>query len=216
MQVARKTLVPKTIGPKTLAPKAIGRSAAALLSAALLAGALGAASPASAADYVIDTERGHASVNFRIKHLGFSWLTGRFDDFSGTFTFDEAKPEASKVNVEINTDSVNTNHGERDKHLRGEDFLDTAKFPKATFESTSVAIDGDKATIKGNLTLHGVTKEVTIVAERVGGGSDPWGGYRDGFTGTTSLPLKDFDINFDLGPASKEVELTLNIEGIRQ
>jgi polyisoprenoid-binding protein YceI len=182
---------------------------------ALLAAAL-AASPAAAADYVIDTDKAHASINFRIKHLGFSWLTGRFDEFAGTFSFDEAKPEASKVKVEIDTDSINSNHAERDKHLRGKDFLDTASYPKAAFESTSVKVDGDKATIIGNLTLHGVTKEVKIAAERVGGGEDPWGGYRQGFTGTTRIPLKDFGINFDLGPAAKEVELTLNIEGIRQ
>ena len=172
--------------------------------------------PAAAADYVIDTAKAHASIQFRIKHLGFSWLTGRFDDFSGTFAFDEAKPETSKVKVEINTDSVNSNHAERDKHLRGKDFLDTANFPKATFESTGVKLDANKATITGNLTLHGVTKQIAIEAERVGGGSDPWGGYREGFSGTTSLPLKDFGINFDLGPAAKEVELTLNVEGIRQ
>jgi len=199
-----------------VARKSFARSSAALLSAALIAAAAGVSHPVAAADYVIDTEKGHASINFRIKHLGFSWLTGRFDDFSGTFTFDEANPAASKVNVEINTDSINTNHGERDKHLRGKDFLDTAKFPKATFESTSVAVNGDKATITGNLTLHGVTKQITIEAERVGGGKDPWGGYREGFSGTTTLPLKDFDINFDLGPASKEVELTLEIEGVRK
>jgi polyisoprenoid-binding protein YceI len=183
---------------------------------ALLAAALAATSPAAAADYVIDTAKAHASINFRIKHLGFSWLTGRFDEFAGTFSFDEANPAASKVKVEINTDSVNSNHAERDKHLRGKDFLDTASYPKAAFESTSVKVDGDKATIIGNLTLHGVTKEVKIAAERVGGGEDPWGGYRQGFTGTTRIPLKDFGINFDLGPAAKEVELTLNIEGIRQ
>ena len=172
--------------------------------------------PAAAADYVIDTDKGHASIQFRIKHLGFSWLTGRFDTFSGTFAFDEAKPEMSKVKVEINTDSVNSNHAERDKHLRGKDFLNTANFPKATFESTGVKLDGNKATITGNLTLRGVTKPIAIAAERVGGGSDPWGGYREGFTGTTSLPLKDFGVVFDLGPAAKEVELTLNIEGVRQ
>jgi polyisoprenoid-binding protein YceI len=183
---------------------------------ALLAAALAATSPAAAADYVIDTAKAHASINFRIKHLGFSWLTGRFDEFAGTFSFDEANPAASKVKVEINTDSVNSNHAERDKHLRGKDFLDTANHPKAVFESTSVKAAGDKATIVGNLTLRGVTKEVTIAAERVGGGEDPWGGYRQGFTGTTRIPLKDFGINFDLGPASKEVELTLNIEGVRQ
>jgi polyisoprenoid-binding protein YceI len=184
-------------------------------SLALIA-ALLTSGPAAAADYVIDTDKSHASIQFRIKHLGFSWLTGRFDDFSGTFAFDEAKPETSKVKVEINTDSVNSNHAERDKHLRSKDFLNTANFPKATFESTSVKLDGNKATITGNFTLRGVTKQIAIAAERVGGGADPWGGYREGFTGTTSLPLKDFGIVFDLGPASKEVELTLNIEGVRQ
>lgn len=174
------------------------------------------AGPATAADYVIDTAKSHASINFRIKHLGFSWLTGRFDDFSGTFSFDEANPEASKVRVEVNTDSINSNHAERDKHLRGREFFDTATYPKAVFESTSVRMNGDKATIVGNLTLHGVSKEIAIEAERVGGGADPWGGYRQGFVGTTQIPLKDFGIDFDLGPASKEVELTLNVEGIRQ
>ena len=183
---------------------------------ALAAAAVLFAGPASAADYVIDTAKSHASINFRIKHLGYSWLTGRFDKFNGTFSFDEAKPEASKVKVEIDTDSVNSNHAERDKHLRDADFLDTSKFPKATFESTEVKLDGDKATITGNLTLRGVTKPVEIVATRVGGGSDPWGGYREGFTGTTSLPLKDFGINFDLGPSATAVDLDLNIEGIRQ
>lgn len=173
--------------------------------------------PATAADYVIDTKNAHASITFRIKHLGFSWLTGRFDRFSGTFSFDEKNPDASKVKVEIDTASVDTNHAERDKHLRAADLLDTDKFPSATFESTSVKADGpDKAKITGKLTLHGVTKEIMIDAARIGGGKDPWGGYRDGFTGTTELTLADFGINRDLGPAAKTIELTLNIEGIRQ
>ena len=181
-----------------------------------LVAALALIGPAAAADYVIDTAKAHASINFRIKHLGYSWLTGRFDDFSGTFTFDEANPQASKVKVVVNTDSVNSNQAERDKHLRNKDFLDTAQFPTATFESTSVKLDGDKATITGNLTLHGVTKEIAIEAVRVGGGEDPWGGYRDGFSGTTRIPLKDFGITFNLGPASTEVELALEVEGVRQ
>jgi polyisoprenoid-binding protein YceI len=186
------------------------------ISLALVALTLAIAGPASAADFVIDTAKSHASINFRIKHLGFSWLTGRFDDFSGTFAYDEKSPAASKVKVEINTDSINSNHAERDKHLRSKEFLDTANYPKAIFESTAVKMNGDKATIVGNLTLHGVTKEIEIAAEPVGGGDDPWGGYRQGFTGTTRIPLKDFGINFDLGPASQEVELTLNIEGVRK
>jgi polyisoprenoid-binding protein YceI len=188
----------------------------ALAVAALSLGALSAAGPARAADYLIDTAKGHASINFRIKHLGYSWLTGRFDTFGGSFAFDEKDPAAAKVKVAIDTASINSNHGERDKHLRGKDFLDVAEFPKATFESTSVKINGDKATITGNLTLRSVTKEVVIEAERIGGGADPWGGYREGFAGTTRFALKDFGINFDLGPASKEVELQLNVEGVRQ
>src|SRR5690349_13318969 len=98
--------------------------------------------PASAADYVIDTKNAHASITLRIKHLGFSWLTCRFDKFSGNFTFDDKNPDASKVKVEIDTTSIDTNHAERDKHLRAADLLDTDKFPTATFESTSVKASG--------------------------------------------------------------------------
>lgn len=173
--------------------------------------------PAFAADYVIDMKGAHASINFRVKHLGFSWLTGRFDKFSGNFSFDEKNPDASKVKVEIDTASVSTNHGERDKHLRSADFLDVSAFPTATFESTKVTSSAPgKATIVGNLTLHGVTKEVTIEASRVGGGDDPWGGYREGFEGSTTLNLADYAIKKDLGPASKQVELVLHVEGVRQ
>jgi polyisoprenoid-binding protein YceI len=172
---------------------------------------------ASAADYTIDTKGAHASINFRIKHLGFSWLTGRFDQFSGTFSYDEKAPDASKVSVEIDTTSVNSNHAERDKHLRGTDFLDVTKFPKATFVSKSVAPAGEgKATITGDLTLRGVTKEIKIDAAYVGGGADPWGGNRTGFTGTAKFALADYGINFNLGPASKEVELTLEVEGVQK
>ena len=119
--------------------------------------------------------------------------------------------------MEIDTASVNSNHAERDKHLRSDDFLDVAKFPNATFVSTSVEPAGDgKATITGDLTLHGVTKEVKIDATFVGAGEDPWGGYRAGFTGTTKLTLADFAIKRDLGPSAKDVELILDVEGVRQ
>jgi len=188
-----------------------------VLSALCLLPFLAISQPASAADYVIDTKGQHAAINFRVKHLGFSWLTGRFDKFSGTFSYDPAKPEASKLKVEIDTASVSSNHGERDKHLRSADFLEVDKFPTATFESTSVKPTGDgKAQITGKLTLHGVTKEVVLDAEHVGGGADPWGGQRDGFHGTTKLLLSDFAIKKDLGPASKEVELILDVEGVKQ
>lgn len=192
-----------------------GTVAVAAISAALLVGF--AATSAGAAEYVIDRKGSHAFINFRIKHLGFSWLSGRFDNFTGKFSYDEAAPEKSKVRVEIDVASINSNHAERDKHLRNADFLNVSKFPTAVFESTSVTPMGDgKAKVTGNLTLRGVTKEIAFEAQHVGGGKDPWGGYRDGFTGKVSLPLKDFGITHNLGPASQEVELTLDIEGVRQ
>ncbi|MBO3277806.1 YceI family protein [Pseudomonas schmalbachii] len=178
--------------------------------------ALFSAGQAMAAEYKIDKEGQHAFIEFRIQHLGYSWLYGRFDDFDGAFTFDEKNPSADKVKVTINTNSVNTNHAERDKHLRSPDFLNVGKHPTATFESTSVKTASNDAEITGNLTLNGVTKPVTIKAQLIGQGDDPWGGYRAGFHGSTTLKLKDFNIQKDLGPASQEVELVLSVEGVRQ
>lgn len=174
------------------------------------------AGAATAADYKIDKQGQHAFVQFRIQHLGYSWLYGTFRDFDGTFTFDEADPSKDKVNVTINTNSVDTNHAERDKHLRSGDFLNVSKFPQATFVSTGVKKDGDELDITGNLTLNGVTKPVTLEAKKLGEGKDPWGGYRAGFEAETEIALKDFNITTDLGPASQKVELMISLEGIRQ
>lgn len=184
---------------------------------ALALGSVLLAGQAMAADYVIDKQGQHAFVNFKISHLGYSWLWGTFKDFDGTFSFDAAKPEASKVSVTLKTASLDSNHAERDKHLRGEDFLNVAKHPMATFESTSVKSTGEgTADITGNLTLNGVTKPVVIAAKFLGEGDDPWGGYRAGFEGSTTLKLKDFDIKMDLGPASQTVDLIISVEGVRQ
>ena len=156
---------------------------------------------AVAADYKIDKEGQHAFVNFRIQHLGYSWLYGTFKDFDGTFTFDEKNP---------------ANHAERDKHLRSAEFLNVTKFPKATFTSTDVKKDGDKLNITGNLTLNGVTKPVTLDAKLIGQGDDPWGGKRAGFEAAGKIHLKDFNITTDLGPASQDVELVISVEGVQQ
>jgi polyisoprenoid-binding protein YceI len=170
-----------------------------------------------AADYVIDREGQHAFVNFKISHLGFSWMYGGFNDFDGRFNWDAANPEASQVEVTLKTASVDTNHAERDKHLRSGDFLNVDQHPTATFVSRKVvSTDGESMDIIGDLTLNGVTREVTVDAEFIGEGEDPWGAYRAGFAGTTQIKLKDYNIKMDLGPASEEVELILSIEGIRQ
>ena len=174
-------------------------------------------STANAADYKIDMKGAHASINFKIQHLGYSWLTGRFNDFSGDFSYDEDNLKASDIMVTIDTSSLDTNHAERDKHLKSDEFLNVDKYPEAKFVSTSIESTGEgEMTVTGDFTLHGVTKSITIDAKKVGEGDDPWGGYRAGFTGTTKLALKDFGIDYDLGPASQEVMLTLNIEGVKQ
>ena len=183
----------------------------------ILAATIMIPSVVSAADYKIDAEGAHASINFKIKHLGYSWLTGRFDSFSGMFSYDAANPEASRIQVEIDTASLDSNHAERDKHLKGGDFLDADSFPAATFVSSAYkVIDENNGEISGELTLHGVSQTITFPVEKIGEGEDPWGGYRAGFSGKTSLKLSDYGINYNLGPASTEVELALHIEGIRQ
>lgn len=171
----------------------------------------------AAAEYQIDTRGAHASIIFKIPHLGYSTLVGRFDQFSGYFSYDDANPNESAVSVVVDTKSLNSNHAERDKHLRSKDFLDVEQYPRATFTSTRVIATGeDTLEIEGELTLHGVTNPITIEAIKIGEGKDPWGGYRAGFSGSTVLRLKDFGIAERLGPASTEVTMELHVEGIRQ
>jgi polyisoprenoid-binding protein YceI len=188
-----------------------------ILATSLLAVGLLTGTAAYAEDYTIDTEGMHASVQFRIKHLGYSWLYGRFDKFSGDFSYDEKKPEDAKVEVTVDTNSINTNNAERDKHLSSSELLDVKKFPEAKFVSTKFtpATDGT-AKLEGNLTLHGITKPLTIDVQDIGAGPDPWGGFRHGFLGNTKFALADFGIEKDLGPASKEVEMILSVEGVRK
>lgn len=171
---------------------------------------------ALAAEYEIDIEGMHAAVQFRIYHLGYSVLTGRFNDFGGTFTWDKDNPEASSINVTIKTASIDSNHAERDKHLREADFLDVEKYPEATFESTQYDGDASGGKVHGILTLHGVSKPITLDVKYIGEGDDPWGGYRAGFEGNVTLRRADFGMDYNLGPRSEEMELDLYIEGVRK
>lgn len=188
---------------------------AAVVSMALVAGTVQANTESGS--YAFDVDGQHQFVMFKISHLGYSWLYGRFNEFDGNFTYDAENPEQSKVSVTVQTDSIDTNHAERDKHLRSDDFLGVDQYPEATFESTRIEKTGEKtAKVHGDLTLHGVTREVTLDMEQIGYGDDPWGGYRMGFAGSTEIRLADFGIDYDLGPASETLELILSIEGVKQ
>ena len=175
------------------------------------------ATPLHASKYAIDTDGMHAFIHFSIPHLGYSNLIGRFNRFSGSFDYDAEKPEESKIEVTIETASIDSNHAERDKHLREEEFLYVSKYPEAKFVSSSYEPQSaETGILKGNLTLRGVTRPVTIEVTKIGEGPDPWGGYRVGFTGTTRIALADFGITKFLGKKSTEVELVLDIEGVRR
>jgi len=182
-----------------------------LLTIALALG-FGATGQVFAADYIIDT-KGHAFVTFRASHLGYSYIMGRFNDFSGSYTFDADSPSDSSIQVTIDADSVDTNHAERDKDLRSANFINTGKYPTITFNSTSYeAGTGDGALLTGDLSMHGVTKSVAIDVNVIGEGKDPWGGYRSGFEGTVTVAAGDYGLPSWVG----DIEIYLSLEGVRQ
>ncbi|MEQ5234443.1 YceI family protein [Providencia rettgeri] len=173
------------------------------------------AGSALAETYQFDKQGQHAFIEFRIQHLGYSWVYGSFKDFDGSFTYDAKDSSKDKVEVTIKTGSIDTNHAERDKHLRSGDFLNAAKFPEAKFVSTEVKKDGEAYKITGDFTLNGVTKPITLDAKLMGEGKDPWGGYRAGFEAEGNIKLKEFNIKSDLGPKSQEAQLLISVEGVQ-
>ena len=200
----------------TSTPKGYRRMLKKTFAALALGTALFSAGQAMAADYKIDKEGQHAFVDWKISHLGYSFIHGTFKDFDGSFSWDSTKPEASKIAVDLKTASLWSNHAERDKHIASKDFLDVSKFPEAKFVSTAVKSTGEKtADVTGDLTLHGVTKPVIFKAVFNGEGKDPWGGERAGFNAKTTLNLNDFGIKGP-GPSSQTLDLDISIEGVKQ
>lgn len=185
--------------------------------AALALLAIGSAAQAASPTWTIDPN--HSSVSFSIRHL-FSQVHGTFNKFSGTFLYDPQRPESSSVRVEIDASTISTNQDVRDKDLRSDNFFDVAKYPTLTFASTKVAAAGEKKlTVEGNLTMHGVTKPVTLDVSFLGSGKGMMGEDRSGFEATTTLNRKDFDIvwnrNLDQGGTllGDDVAVHLSIEG---
>jgi polyisoprenoid-binding protein YceI len=142
-------------------------------------------------------EKVHSTMGFQIRHL-FSNVPGKFDDFTGTLQFDEANPEQSSVEVNIKTASVDTGVKMRDDDLRSPNFFDAEKFPEITFKSKSVKTTGkDTADVTGDLTIHGVTKEVVLKVELIGKGPGMQGSIVSGWDATTALKRSDFGLSWN-------------------
>jgi polyisoprenoid-binding protein YceI len=174
-----------------------------------------AATPAPAGNYKIDAA--HSGAFFEVGHLGgVSRFMGRFNDISGDLVVDA--PEKSKISVTIKTDSIDSNHEGLDKHLKSPDFFNAVQFPTMTFTSTAVKLDANGAgTIAGNLTLRGVTKPVTLQLKQVGSGKGMKGEQRVGYVATGTIKRTDFGMSYGVpGAATDEVDLRINIEGIKQ
>lgn len=176
------------------------------------------ATPALADTYRIDTS--HVYVGFEVDHLGFSTTYGRFNDVSGTIELDEENPEASSVEVKIDPASVDTGHKERDEHVRGEDLLNVAEYPQMSFKSTSIERTGEKTgKITGDLTLHGVTKPVTLDTTFTQKGTYPMTEEKIeviGFNATTTLKRSDFGMDKWTAMIGDEIPITISFEAHKQ
>lgn len=177
---------------------------------------------ACATTWTIDPD--HSNVGFKVKHLMVSNVKGNFDKHTGTVEINDKDITKSKVEVSIDTNSINTNVQKRDEHLRSADFFDVAKYPAMTFVSKKVAKAGkDKLKVTGDLTLHGITKQVVLDVEGPTKESkDPWGNIRKGATATTKINRKDFGLVWNaaletVGVAvGEEITITMEIEMIRK
>jgi polyisoprenoid-binding protein YceI len=171
---------------------------------------------AFAAKFEIDPA--HTSVTFTVPHLMISKVKGRFDKFNGSFDFDEKSMKLDNVQVNIKTESINTNEKDRDKHMRSPDFFDVAKFPEMTFKSTKVVYDKDKPDkIEGNLTIRGVTKPITLDLDYNGAITDPGGNRVVSFEAEGKIDRKDFGLIWnkalDKGGVTVGDEIKIEIEG---
>ena len=171
------------------------------------------------AKWNIDTT--HTNAEFVVTHMMFSKVRGKFDDVQGVINFDPNNPAESSVQASIKTATVNTGVTDRDNHLRSADFFDVENFPDLTFKSTSVSTsDEKKATIKGDLTIRDITREVEMVVEFLGQGANPWGMTVAGFTASTSINREDFGLTWNQALeaggvlVSKKVEIQLNVQAI--
>jgi polyisoprenoid-binding protein YceI len=143
--------------------------------------------------WTLDTA--HSGIAFSVRHMVVAKVRGRFASWSGKVELDEADLTRSQLDVEIDARSIDTGNAQRDEHLRSADFLDVEQFPTLRFVSRKIEnVAADRFQVIGDLTLHGVTREVTLAVERGGQAKDPWGNRRAGFSATASLSRSDFGL----------------------
>ena len=160
--------------------------------------------------YQIDPK--HSAARFKIRHMMIANVGGEFNSVSGTVDFDPAKPDQSKIEASIDVNSLHTGDPQRDGHIKGGDFFDAAQFPAITFRSARVAAAGSGYKVTGDLTLHGVTKPVTLTVDSVSPEvTDPWSLQRRGLSATTTINRKDFGMGWN-APAGGGVMLSENVE----
>jgi polyisoprenoid-binding protein YceI len=176
-----------------------------------LAQQVASADPASvkAGTYKVDPY--HTQADFAISHFGFTNFHGIFSQASGTLVLDPAKPAAAKLQITIPIQSVDTTVAPLDTQLKGDQWFDVAKYPNATFTSTRIVLSGkDSAVIAGNLTLHGVTKAVTLKAHFIGAGVNPLDKtFNAGFEATGTIKRSDFGVSTYVPLVGDDVSLTI-------
>ncbi len=170
-----------------------------------------------------DIDVGHSAIHFWVRHMVISKVHGRFARWSGAIELDPQDLSRSSVEVKIDAASIDTQVADRDAHLRSPDFLDVAKYPELTFRSRRVEKGGGSGLrITGDLTLHGVTREVTLEAEFAGTGKDPWGNERAGFSAKTSLDRKDYGLAWNAALEAggvlvgEKVEISIELEAVKK
>ena len=169
--------------------------------------------------WTIDT--GHSSVHFIARHMVITKVRGAFKSFKGTLELDDADMTKSKIDVSIDASSIDTAEEKRDGHLKSADFFDVEKFPTLTFKSKSITKKGDAYDVVGDLTIHGVTKEVVLATQFEGKGKDPWGGERVAFAAKTKIEREDFGLKWnqvlEAGGVlvSNKIEIEIEVQAIK-
>lgn len=155
----------------------------------------------------------HSSVVFKVKHMETTNFYGRFNEVSGSFVIDEQTPAKSSVEIQVKAESIDTANAKRDQHLKGPDFFNVKQFPLISFKGKQVKKSEDGVYIvTGDLTLHGVTREVTIRVDRTGAGKGPGGVAIAGFEALIKLKRSDYGMNFMVGPLGDEVQIIVSLE----